>query len=236
VATGCFPVGTGGPQRRRSSASWRSPTLEGGLRVRQRLARHGHHRALRGRRHESADAAGRRLRRLRRDQRRGLRGQGPTHSCAAHNIRPSAVGISPMVELLGYLEAKGFSNHVVCGSGADFMRPITQEMFGIPRERVIGSTTGLEYAGDEKGGTLTHGEGSAFSTTGPRSRSTSGPASAADRCLPAGTQTAISRCSPSRSKKTSRPCGCSSSTTMRNASSPIRAAPRRRSPRRTRAA
>ncbi|HVP02998.1 MAG TPA: HAD family hydrolase [Solirubrobacteraceae bacterium] len=60
---------------------------------------------------------------------------------------------APMVELLGYLAANGFSNHMVSGSGADFMRPITQELFGIPPERVIGSTTALAY----KGGTLTRG-------------------------------------------------------------------------------
>jgi len=54
---------------------------------------------------------------------------------------------APMVELLAYLEANGFSNHMVSGSGADFMRPISEEMFGIPPERVIGSATVLEWAG-----------------------------------------------------------------------------------------
>ena len=54
---------------------------------------------------------------------------------------------TPMVELLAYLEANGFSNHMVSGSGADFMRPISGETFGIPPERVIGSATVLDYAG-----------------------------------------------------------------------------------------
>jgi len=36
---------------------------------------------------------------------------------------------TPMVELLAYLEANGFSNHMVSGSGADFMRPISGETF-----------------------------------------------------------------------------------------------------------
>ena len=49
----------------------------------------------------------------------------------------------PMIELLRYLEANGFSNHMVSGSGADFMRPISQEVYGIPRQRVIGSTAAL---------------------------------------------------------------------------------------------
>jgi len=45
-----------------------------------------------------------------------------------------------MVELLGYLEANGFSNYITSGGGRDFMRPISQEVYGIPRERVIGSS------------------------------------------------------------------------------------------------
>ena len=55
----------------------------------------------------------------------------------------------PMVELLGYLEANGFTNYIASGGGRDFMRPISQEVYGIPRERVIGSATTLEYTGDD---------------------------------------------------------------------------------------
>ena len=36
------------------------------------------------------------------------------------------------------------------------MRPITQDVYGIPRERVIGSTAVLAYAPDDRGGTITH--------------------------------------------------------------------------------
>jgi phosphoglycolate phosphatase-like HAD superfamily hydrolase len=61
---------------------------------------------------------------------------------------------APMVELLGYLEANGFSNFIASGGGRDFMRPISREVYGIPRERVIGSTTALEYRGDGGGGTI----------------------------------------------------------------------------------
>ena len=49
---------------------------------------------------------------------------------------------APMVELLGYLEANGFSNYIASGGGRDFMRPISQDVYGIPRERVIGSSAG----------------------------------------------------------------------------------------------
>jgi phosphoglycolate phosphatase-like HAD superfamily hydrolase len=58
---------------------------------------------------------------------------------------------APMIELLAYLEANGFSNFIASGGGRDFMRPITQELYGIPRERVIGSSTALTYTPDEGG-------------------------------------------------------------------------------------
>ena len=61
---------------------------------------------------------------------------------------------APMVELLRYLEANGFSNYIASGGGRDFMRPISDEMYGIPRDRVIGSSTALDYAGDDDGGTI----------------------------------------------------------------------------------
>jgi haloacid dehalogenase-like hydrolase len=79
-----------------------------------------------------------------------------------------ATAYAPMVELLGYLEANGFSNHIVSGSGGDFMRSISQQVFGIPPERVIGSTAALQYAGDDTGGTLTHKAQLGFLDDGPQ--------------------------------------------------------------------
>ena len=55
------------------------------------------------------------------------------------------VGYAPMVELLRYLEVNGFTNYIVSGGGRDFMRPITWAMYGIPPERVVGSSVGLVY-------------------------------------------------------------------------------------------
>jgi hypothetical protein len=75
---------------------------------------------------------------------------------------------APMVELLGYLEANGFSNHIVSGSGVDFMRPITRELFGIPPERVIGSSTVLGYTSDDTGGTITRQAALGFLDDGPQ--------------------------------------------------------------------
>ena len=65
-----------------------------------------------------------------------------------------ACAYAPMVELLRYLDANGFSNYIASGGGRDFMRPISEEMYGIPRDRVIGSATALEYAADDSGGSI----------------------------------------------------------------------------------
>jgi phosphoserine phosphatase len=65
-----------------------------------------------------------------------------------------ACAYRPMVELLGYLEANGFANYIASGGGRDFMRPISQEVYGIPRQRVIGSSTTLAWEPDEDGGRI----------------------------------------------------------------------------------
>ena len=52
---------------------------------------------------------------------------------------------APMVELLRHLDATGFSSYIASGGGRDFMRPISDELYGIPRDRVIGSSTALDY-------------------------------------------------------------------------------------------
>ena len=52
---------------------------------------------------------------------------------------------APMVELLRFLDANGFASYIASGGGRDFMRPISEELYGIPRDRVIGSSTALDY-------------------------------------------------------------------------------------------
>ena len=61
----------------------------------------------------------------------------------------------PMVELLNHLADHGFTNSIVSGGGRDFLRPISAELYGVPRERVVGSTVTLAYTPDEGGGTIT---------------------------------------------------------------------------------
>jgi len=51
----------------------------------------------------------------------------------------------PQIELLAYLRENGFKTYIVSAGGADFMRAFVEEAYGIPRERVIGSSAKLRY-------------------------------------------------------------------------------------------
>jgi phosphoserine phosphatase len=74
---------------------------------------------------------------------------------------------APMVELLAYLESNGFSNYIVSGGGRDFMRPISQDMYRIPRERVIGSSSTFAYTSVNGVGTITHNPEADYLDDGP---------------------------------------------------------------------
>jgi phosphoglycolate phosphatase-like HAD superfamily hydrolase len=51
----------------------------------------------------------------------------------------------PMLELLDYLRVNGFKTFIVSGGGIDFMRPWTEEVYGIPSEQVIGSSGKVKF-------------------------------------------------------------------------------------------
>lgn len=51
----------------------------------------------------------------------------------------------PMLELLDYLRANGFTTYIVSGGGIDFMRPWTEAVYGIPPEQVVGSSVKTRY-------------------------------------------------------------------------------------------
>jgi phosphoglycolate phosphatase-like HAD superfamily hydrolase len=51
----------------------------------------------------------------------------------------------PMLELLAYLRANGFKTYIVSGGGIEFMRPMTEAVYGIPPEQVIGSSIKTKY-------------------------------------------------------------------------------------------
>jgi phosphoserine phosphatase len=65
-------------------------------------------------------------------------------------------GYLPMVELLRYLEVNGFTCFIASGGDRDFMRPVTQAIYGIPAHRVIGSSNALRYEPDEHGGSIVY--------------------------------------------------------------------------------
>ena len=51
----------------------------------------------------------------------------------------------PMLELLDYMRAKGFTTFIVSGGGIDFMRPWVEEVYGIPPHQVVGSSIKAEF-------------------------------------------------------------------------------------------
>lgn len=51
----------------------------------------------------------------------------------------------PMLEVLTYLRANDFKTFIVSGGGIEFMRPWTEEVYGIPPEQVIGSSIKTKY-------------------------------------------------------------------------------------------
>ncbi len=51
----------------------------------------------------------------------------------------------PMLEVLAYLRANGFKTFIVSGGGVEFMRPWAETVYGIPPERVIGSSIKTKF-------------------------------------------------------------------------------------------
>jgi len=51
----------------------------------------------------------------------------------------------PMIDLLAYLRANGFTTIIVSAGGVELLRPWTQRVYGVPPEQVIGSRCKLHY-------------------------------------------------------------------------------------------
>ena len=51
----------------------------------------------------------------------------------------------PMLELLEYLRNNDFKTFIVSGGGIEFMRPWVEEVYGIPRDQVVGSSIKTEF-------------------------------------------------------------------------------------------
>jgi phosphoserine phosphatase len=59
---------------------------------------------------------------------------------------------TPMLELIGALTALDFRVFVVTAGGADFVRAVSEQLYGVPTERVIGSR--VTYRAVRRGGAL----------------------------------------------------------------------------------
>jgi len=59
--------------------------------------------------------------------------------------RYTELAYQPMLELLAFLRASGFKTYIVSGGGVEFMRPMTEKVYGIPPEQVVGSTIQTKY-------------------------------------------------------------------------------------------
>ena len=65
-------------------------------------------------------------------------------------------GYPPMVELLRYFEAHQFTNFIASSGDRDFMRTVTEDIYGIASECVIGSYNALAYQAGKNGGALVY--------------------------------------------------------------------------------
>lgn len=55
----------------------------------------------------------------------------------------------PMVELIRLLDANDFRTYIVSGGERDFMRPMSEDYYGIPVQRVIGTGLGMTYDAED---------------------------------------------------------------------------------------
>jgi len=60
----------------------------------------------------------------------------------------------PMLEVLDYLCAHGFKTYIVSAGGIEFMRPWTEEVYGIPPEQVVGSSIKTSFEIRDNGSVL----------------------------------------------------------------------------------
>lgn len=61
------------------------------------------------------------------------------------NLPYTKVGYQPMIELMEYLRNNDFQTWIGSGGGSDIIRAISQEMYGVPPQQIIGSSTVKEF-------------------------------------------------------------------------------------------
>ncbi len=67
-----------------------------------------------------------------------------------HGLRYDQMVYQPMLELMSELERRGFTNCIVSGGGTEFVRAISQRVYRVPQERVVGTL--VSYAFERRNG------------------------------------------------------------------------------------
>jgi phosphoserine phosphatase len=67
-----------------------------------------------------------------------------------HGLRYDQMVYQPMLELMAALEDRGFTNCIVSGGGTEFVRAISQRVYGVSQERVVGTL--VSYAFERRNG------------------------------------------------------------------------------------
>ncbi len=55
------------------------------------------------------------------------------------------LGYEPMRDLLDYLRGNGFKTFIVTGGSTDFVRLLSEPLYGVPMDQVVGTEIGLRY-------------------------------------------------------------------------------------------
>jgi hypothetical protein len=71
---------------------------------------------------------------------------GATHASLGRPLR--SVTYQPMLELLDELRRRDFTVGIVTGGGTEFVRAISDDLYGVPAERVVGTLIGYEFTRD----------------------------------------------------------------------------------------
>lgn len=75
-----------------------------------------------------------------------------SHAQDARFQRPyKQLSYQPMVELVRILQVNGFQVYITTAGGRDFVRTVSEEIYGIPRTHVIGSSVTFRYHEDAEG-------------------------------------------------------------------------------------
>jgi phosphoserine phosphatase len=62
-----------------------------------------------------------------------------------HGVGYDAMVYQPMLELMGELEGRGFTNCIVTGGGTEFVRAVSERVYGVAQERVVGTLVTYEF-------------------------------------------------------------------------------------------